>query len=113
MAALGDIGRADVITPRLLAYGMFGRNAAAAVTATIGAVVPMTNVFLITRAGMVIDSASADSSGVARFYDMDNGIYTAYSAGTGDVWQVTVTAGSASVVKLFTSNRAMARAWVG
>lgn len=113
MAALGDIGKAGAITPSRFSHGMFGRNAAAPVVIVVPGVKPLTNVFLITQAGMVIDTTAANTAGNAFFYDMDNGTYSIYSAGTGDVWQATVTTGNATVVKIFTSNRAMARAWVG
>ena len=113
MAALGDIGKSQSLAPAGSGFSAFGRNQSASVTISVTGVTPLTNVFLITLNGMRVDRVAATTGGEAKFYDFDNGIYTIYSAGTSDVWQATVTTGSASVVKLFTGNRAMARAWIG
>lgn len=113
MAALGNIGQAVAMLPSSSGMSVFGRNQTVPVTISIPSVAPNTVVFLISRAGAMIDVTAANSAGIAKFYDFDNGVYTAYSNNTGDVWRVTIAAGVVTVAKIFTSNRAMARAWVG
>ena len=113
MAALGDIGRAATLLPFSYGLTMFGRNQTVPGTVLVDGIAPNTVVFLFSLAGAQIDSTAADMSGEARFYDLDNGAYTVYSNNTGDVWRVTIIAGAITVSKLFTSNRATARGWVG
>lgn len=113
MAALGNIGNASSLPPGSSALSMFGRNQTAPITISIPGIPPNTVVFLFTLRGAPIDATAADPSGVAEFFDFDDGYYTVYANNTGDVWRVTVSAGTVSVVKMFTSNRATAFSWVG
>lgn len=113
MAALGNIGAASALLPFLQGLTMFGRNQTVPGEVLVGGITPNTVVFLFSLAGAPIDVTAADSAGEARFYDIDNGAYTAYSNNTGDVWRVSIVSGVITVTKIFTSNRAMARAWVG
>lgn len=112
MAALGDIGKADSISPSSLGFSAFGRNATAANTIQVTGTAPFINVFLITQAGMLVDVTRSNGIGDATFYDFDPGIYTVQSA-RGDVWQATIVGGSVTVIQILAAFRTIGIAHLG
>ena len=118
VASLGDVGKTFSSSKIYAAEGWFTLNKQpTSVNATGTSNVPYAFVSLFRNA-VLQDRSRCNSSGVWHFYDMDDSgtqIYTvaAYTQDgpTGELWTIAVTGSTATVTKLFDSQRAIAAAF--
>lgn len=116
MAALGNIGNAMPRPKQISSASLFGvQNNATGVTGLTATSEVPGSVALLLRNGILYDRTYADAStGVWSFYSGDNSgsqtytIVTMTQAGgaTGEVWRASITAGVATVTKIFSASRA-------
>jgi hypothetical protein len=108
---LGDIGRLFPAVVPIACVGAFTLDKQPTpVTATISDAPAGAHVLLFTVLGTAVDRVNATSAGVAKFYDLDDGSYTAVDV-NGNEWSVVVVGSVATVTRTFTSSRAQAVAF--
>lgn len=115
MASLGNVGNAMPRPAQTSSASFFGtQNNATGVTGLTATSEVPGSYALLLRNGILYDRTRTNSStGVWNFYSADNSgsqtytIVTMTQAGgaTGEVWVATVTAGVATVTKLFSATR--------
>lgn len=104
MANLGDVGESFGVTVATFCRGAFTIDKQPQfVDVSVPGATPNNRMQLFTQAGTYVDRVNVNSSGVGKFYDLDDGGYTAYEVGTGNAWSITVVGTVVTVTQIASS----------